>query len=281
MSMDTINKLETGLDSRFIRLTGNRSSITNTTAGDFISTWRSTGIPGQGAIPTTAAVLNSATTGARGQVNPTGTDKLYFGSFEISCATAGTTVEWHDRLVHSGGLSGTVITAQTAAAFDLNTLLATNNLAERIGDANYSDVQWWLEIYTDVGGTGTTATVNVTYNDGTTGNLTGFVFGNTVRRAGKMVSLNNLIPAADSGKYIRGINSVQLSASTGTAGNFGFTATRYRGSVYCPTANGRFIATWADVGMPEIHNSSCLFAAVMAGSTTTGIITATGKILHG
>ncbi len=279
MTIDTINKLETGLDSRFIRLTGNRSSIASLTAGQFASTWRSTGNPGQGAIPTTAAILNSTTTGARGQVNPTGTEDLYFGSLEISCANADTTVEIHDRLVNSGGLSGIVTTAQTTAAFDLSTLSASN-LVERIGDTNYSDVLWWIEIYTDIGGTGVTATVNVTYNDGTTGNLTGFTFGNTVRRAGTMFPLNSLIPATDSGKYIRGINSI-THPTTGTAGNYGFTATRYRCGGYAPLANQNFKFGWTEIGLPQIYDDSALFTIVLTPTTSSGVVNYYSKIIYG
>lgn len=278
MTIDTINKLETGLDSRFIRLIGNRSSIASLNAGQFASTWRSTGHPAQGAIPTTAAVVNKDTTGARGQINPTGAEDLYIGGLEVSCANAGTTVELHDRLAHSGGSSGTVTTAQTTSAIDLSTLTGSN-LVERIGDSNYSDVLWWLEIYTDIGGTGVTATVNVTYNDGTTGNLT-FPFGNNVRRAGHMFPLNNLIPAADSGKYIRGINSI-THATTGSAGNYGFTATRYRCGGYAPLANENYKYGWTNIGLPQIYDDSAIFAVVLTPTTSSGVINYFAKIIYG
>jgi hypothetical protein len=74
-------------------------------------------------------------------------------------------------VAHFGGLNGTLTTAQTVS-LDLSTLLATDNINLRKGDNNYSDVQWWLEWYTATGATAVTATIAVTYNDGTTGNLT-------------------------------------------------------------------------------------------------------------
>jgi hypothetical protein len=278
MTIDTINKVETGLDSRFIRYNGNRSSIANQTAGFFVSTWRSTGVPAQGAIPAAAAAVNNATLGNIGHVNATGTENAYFGSLEISCATAGTTVEMHDRLVHRGGLSGTVTTAQTG--FDLNTFLATDNLTERIGDSNYSDVLWWLEIYTDIGATGATATVNVTYNDGTTGNLNTFTLGNTVRRAGTMFPLNSLIPAAAAGKYIRAVNTI-THATTGTAGSYGFTATRYRCGGYAPLANQNFKFGWTELGLPQIYNSSAIFAVLITAAAATGVANYFTKVIYG
>jgi len=77
------------------------------------------------------------------------------------------------------------------------------------------------------------------------------------------------------------INNVTLSATTGTAGAFGVTATRYRAAMYKPVANARFTQNALDLGLPEIANSSCLMAIQLASTTTTGIVRATGKIVHG
>jgi hypothetical protein len=279
MTINTINKLETGLDSRFIRLTASKATLLNLTAGQFASLWRATGNPAQAAIPTTGAVVSNLTLGAHGTLNPVGADNLYFGGLEISCSTGGTTVELHDRLAHSGGLSGTTTTSQTGAQFDLS-ILTGSNLVERIGDTNYSDVLWWLEIYTDIGATGATATVNVTYDNGTTGNLTNFTLGNTVRRAGTMFPLNSLIPALNSGRYIRGINSI-IHATTGTAGNYGFTATRYRCGGYAPLANQNYKLGWPELGLPQIYDSSALFGVVLTPTTATGTINYYTKIIYG
>lgn len=96
-----------------------------------------------------------------------------------------------------------------------------------------------------------------------------------------MLPLNSLIPAGAAGKYIRDVDSITLSATTGTAGNFGVTATRYRGAIYQPVSNARFTADWAGLGLPEIPNESCLFGIQIANATTTGVVRATGKIIHG
>jgi hypothetical protein len=137
-----------------------------------------------------------------------------------------------------------------------------------------------MEWYADTGATASNATINVTYNDDTSGNLTVVAVGGTLR-ASRMILLNGLIPAAASGKFIRDINTVILSASTTGAGNFGFTATRYRSGIYQPIANARFTADWAELGFPEIHNESCIFPIQLASTTSTGIVRATGKISHG
>lgn len=61
-----------------------------------------------------------------------------------------------------------------------------------------------------------------------------------------------------------------MSASTATAGNFGFTATRYHAGIFQPLANSRYKEDWASLGLPEIANESCLFPIQIAGTTTTG-----------
>jgi hypothetical protein len=280
MTIATLDGLINAMGNNSTRLIIDKASIANTAAAQFHSLWRATGQPGQGAIPTSPAVCNNALTGALQFAQQTAPATSYLGILEGMCANAGTTLEIHDRLMHMGGLSGTVTTAQTVD-LDLHTNLATSDLGDRIGDANYSDVQWWLEWYTDTGGTTAAWVANVTYNDGSTGNLTSTGNLGTTRRASLMVPLNTLIPAAASGLYIREVNSVTLSATTGTAGNLGVTATRYRAAIYKPLANARWTADWAGLGLPEIVNSACLFPIQLASTTSTGVVRATGKIVHG
>jgi hypothetical protein len=178
-------------------------------------------------------------------------------------------------------LSGTVAspTAQNALV-DIDANLATANLANRIGDSNYSDISWWLEWYTDTGGTASNATVNVTYNDGSSGDLTAFAIGTTVR-ASRMHPLNGLIPAAKAGFFIRDVNTVTLSASTTAAGNFGVTATRHRCTLPQLQANLAREYDWTQLGLPEIYNDSCLQLIQYASTTSTGIVRGQAKIAHG
>lgn len=256
-----------------------KTNIANASAGNYFSLWRALGYPGQGAIPTTAAVASNTLIGSLGFTQQTAPATSYLGQFEAVVATAGMTVEIHDRLMHMGGLSGTSTFVQTVGV-DIDTNLATSNLDARKGDANYSDIQWWLEWYTDTGATASNATVNVTYNDGSSGNLAVVAVGGTVR-AGRVIPLNSLIAAADQGKYIRGVNSITLSASTGTAGNFGITATRYRCSVLARSANVRNRAIWEQIGFPQIYSQSALFPIVLTSTTTTGVINSTLKVVYG
>ena len=275
-SRDGLIKALGNNSSRFIL---DKASIAPQTAWTYVSLWRATGQPGQGAIPAATAVCNNTTLGCMGFTQQTSPATSYGSYMEVATSNSAMTVEIHDRLAHMGGLNGTLTTAQTVS-LDLSTLAATNNISKRIGDDNYSDVQWWLEWYTATGTTAVTATVNVTYNDGTTGALTGASLAAT-RPAGFMLSLNVLIPAAASGKYIRAVNNVTLSATTGTAGSFGVTATRPRMTLAAPIANMKFVADWAQLGFPEIFNESCLFPIVLTSTTSTGTVRGGGKISHG
>ncbi len=279
MTITTRDKLIDALGNNSSRFIIDKASLSNAAAGQYHSLWRATGQPGQGAIPGAAAACTNALTGCMGFTQQTSPATSYGGWATAVCSNAAVTIEVHDRLAHMGGLSGTSVAAQTVG-IDMNTLSGSNNIAARMGDANYSDIQWWLEWYTDTGGTAVTATVNVTYSDGSTGNLTGVSLAAT-RRASFMQPLNSYIPAAQSGLYIRGVNTVTLSATTGTAGSFGVTATRPRMTMPLNIANKTEYFTWADLGFPEIFNTSCLFPIELASTTSTGTVRGGGKICHG
>jgi len=287
MTITTADQLEKGLESTFSRFSVNKASVTaNATAGEFFSLWRATGVPAQAAIPTTTtSVPNSTTLGAispREITVPSTTTKAYLTdlSFVTGATTPQSTIEIHDRLLHMGGLSGNSTAVQTITSMDLFTFSGTNNFDNRMGP-NLENVQWWLEWYTDTGATAANITVNCTFNDGLTANLTAVTFG---RRAGRMISLNSLIPAAKSGFYITNINSVQLTAATGTAGSFGITATRYLCSIRAPELNLAAYADWTNIGLPEVYYDSCLFPILLISpgtNGTAGTVALDGKIIYG
>lgn len=279
MAIDTRDKLIDALGNNSSRFVIDKASLSNTAAGQYHSLWRATGQPGQGAIPAAAAVCNNALTGAMNFAQQTLPATSYGGWANGVCSNNAVTIEIHDRLMHMGGLNGTLATLQTVN-LDLNANLGTDNLSARIGDANFSDVQWWLEWYTDTGSTVVTATVGATFNDGTSANLSAISLAAS-RRASLLIPLNGFIPAAQSGKFIRDIDSVTLSATTGTAGSFGVTATRPRMTLPLPLANKMEVFDWAQLGLPEIKNSACLFPIQLASTTITGTVRGGGKLCHG
>ena len=268
MAITTRDELIDALGNNSSRIVIDKATIANQTVGGFCSLWRSAGTPGQGAIPTTAAICTKALTGAFGFTNQTDPVTSYHGWQTINWSQVGGSVEFHDRLAHMGGLSGIVTTAQGA-------LTLSGLAAARLGSSDYSDVQWWLEWYTDTGATAANAVVNVTYNDDSTGNLANIAIGGTVR-ASRMLPLVSAV----AGKFIKAVNSV-THTTTGTAGNYGITATRPRTAAACDLANKATVFNWADLGMPEVPNDACYFMIVPCIATSTGTLRGSGKIAHG
>lgn len=274
----TVDGIVSALGNNSSRVIIDKASLASQVAGVYCSTWRATGQPSQGAIPTTAAIPTSATLGAMGFANQVSPISSYLAYAFIACSNATQTIEIHDRLAHCGGLSLALNTSQTTnLPINLETLGLS---ADRIGNADFSDVQWWLEVYAAGGATASNATINVTFDDNTTGNLNTIAVGGTIN-VGRMYGIDALRTTAQQGKNIKGINSVILSASTGTAGNFGFTATRPRSTLPTVVANKMEIFDWAQLGLSEIANDSCLFTIVLPTTTSSGTIRGGGKIAHG
>lgn len=277
MTITTRDQLINALANNSSRVVIDKASIANAAAGQVFSLFRATGQPAQGAIPTAAAVPTNATVGAIAFDQQTSPVTSYFAWASLVTGNATMTVELHDRIAHLGGLVLNVTTAQTVTGLDLLTLAPPD---PRLGSANYSDGQWFLEVYADGGATASNATINVTYSNATTGNLNVVAVGGTLR-AGRMLALTPLIPPAQQGLFIRGINSITLSASTGTAGNFGFTYTRQRTAAPTLVANKSENFDWAQLGLPEIPNASCLQFVVICSTTSTGTVRGQAKIAHG
>lgn len=276
MAITTLDSLVNAMGNNASRLVLDKANIASQAAGTYVSLWRAMGQPAQGAIPAAAAICTNALTGAINFAQQTAPATTYGGWLNAVSGNPAMTLEIHDRLMHMGGLSGTVTTAQTVA-LDVHASIGTSNLAARIGDSNYSDIQWWLEWYTATGSTAVTATVGVTYDDGTTGTISASLA--ATRPASFMLPLNGLNTSA--GKFIRDVDTVTLSATTGTAGSFGVTASRPRMTLPMNIANRAEVADWQALGMPEIPNSSCLFPLVLTSTTSTGTLRGGGKLIHG
>jgi len=274
MTITTRDQLINALGNNSSRVVIDKASLSNAAAGQTFSLWRATGVPGQGAIPTAAALATSALVGALPFANQTAPATSYYAWQTLTTGNNATSVEIHDRLAHMGGLNGTLTTAQTVG-IDL-TPTGLNLPEARRGAADFREVQWWIEIYTNLGATGVNATVAVTYDDGSTGNLAAIALGATPREG----RLYPLIPAVN-GRYIRAVGTVTLSATTGAAGNFGVTATKPRTSVFASVANKTESFDWAQLGLPEVPNNACLQMVMTCSTTTTGTVRGQGKIAHG
>lgn len=277
MAITTFDQLVDALANNASRVVLDKANLASQTAGRYCSLWRATGIPAQGAIPTTSALCTNATVGAVQFAQQTAPATSYLGIMNFIGSNNGQTVEVHDRIAHMGGLVLNVTTAQTVTGLDILTLAPG---ADRIGDPTYGDLQWWLEVYADGGATASNATINVTFDDGSTGNLSTLAVGGTIR-IGNRFSVDALRTTAQQARNIRGINSVTLSASTGTAGNFGFTCTRPR--AYAPILIANLVSKldWPQTGLSEVPNGSCLEFMILPSTTSSGTLRGGGKIIHG
>lgn len=260
----------TSIDALVAAFTGKRQklpfaktgSLTSQVIGQSSSFWRAAGFGmGAGAIPTAPVTCNNATLGGL-TLNPAiNGDTNYLGRLVLTAPVVGS-YEVHDRLAHMGGLSGTVLTAQPVG-LDLNALGATDNISERIARPDYRSVQWWLEWYGTTGATAAVATIAYTDAAGTAKTTTVPIPASTA--ASRLIQI---VPNADD-MGIRSVESVTLSVSTATAGNFGVTATVQRSEVTIPIANVSAIYDWTLTGLPPIYNQACLVLIAAAATGTT------------
>ena len=249
-----------------------KSSIATQLSAGWTSLWRGTGgYPIQGAIPTTSAICTSATVGAFPLPVTSGSNVLYVANISQNSSIVSSFL-LYDRLNSMGGLSGTVTPAAQASLVTL-----TAPAAEGRCLASGADVDWFLEWYSATGSTASNATVAVTYDDDSTGNLAAIAVGGTAVAASQM---RQLIPAVN-GRTIKAVNSVTLSASTLTAGNFGVTAGKRLFGYTCPIASLSINSDFGATGFPIIKSTSCLWMVSMPGTTSSGIQFGNLVIAHG
>lgn len=272
MAITTIDQMVSALGNTSQTLLVNKASIASQVAGGYTSLFRATGTPGQGAIPSTAAVCGNTLLGGLTFTNPSGGLYSYLSRANLCCSNSASEISIYDRLAHMGGLNGTLTTAQTAG---VDCTVTTSNMANRIGNSDYSGIQWWLEWYTATGSTAVTATVTYTNGSGVSGRTTTVAMAATVAasRMLPIIGVNN--------EGIQSVQSVTLSATTGTAGSFGVTATRFLTSLTLPVANFTSIADWAGLGLPRVPDSACLMMVQIPSTTSSGTLLGSTKLIQG
>jgi hypothetical protein len=114
----------------------------------------------------------------------------------------------------------------------------------------------WYEIYSIVGTTTANLTMNYIDQDGNSASSTMNIGATNFRE----VTRTQRVPLAAGDTGVRSVTSVQLSASTATAGNFGITIAQPL--AWIPVGSGG-MAGWRDYttglpGIPTIHPDACL-----------------------
>lgn len=224
-----------------------------TIAGRWHSLWTYDGQPGGGSAPGAVAAPTNATTGALPFTSPGGGRESWLTQVWSSGLVAGTLL-LYDRLLHISGLSGTTTTAQTVGGTLTRNTGGAGNIA-------------FVEVYTIIGTTATTITMNYTNQAGTSGRTsTATSFGATgFREVTRAIMLP--LQAGDTG--IQAVASV-THATTGTAGNYGITVGKPL--AYC-AIGAAGAPGWRDFvtgmpGIPAIESGACL-ALLWSPSTTT------------
>lgn len=228
------------------RLAG--AAATATIIGRPASLWRYDGQPGAGVAPTTAAIPDNTTNGGLKQTDPGGGREKWLMQGFVNGLVGGTLI-MYDRLLHIGDLSGTVTTAQ-----NVQTTTPTPTLTRYTdGLGNMA----WAEVYTIIGTTGTT--ISMSYQDETNTTSTSplvTIGGTGFREESRVI----MLPLAAGDKGIQAVRTVTVTATTGTAGNFGVTIGHPLAYLNIGTSGA---PGWRDFitglpGIPEIQTDACL-----------------------
>lgn len=265
MAIDTYDKQIAALQkARMLPIS--KATLANQLAGGLTSLWRATGIPAQGAIPTAAAVCNKALLGAMPYNGPTVGEESNVGGLSVA-GTISHLFQIYDRLSHMGGLNGTTATAQT-----VNLTIPPNRGAAVDG----SDVEWFLEIYTDIGTTGVTATVAYLDQTDTARTVTMTIGG--ASPANRASRLFQVIPNA--GQSIKSITSI-THATTGVAGNYGFTCAKRILAEPMGQPNIGISLDYAQAKMGRIYDNACLWMLLHSSAVTSGDIRGALTLMQG
>lgn len=227
------------------------------TSGRMISFWQYDGSPSAGAVPTSGAIPDNTTTGGLRQANPGGGRQKWLIQAGAVVNTYGTLIIY-DRLFHIGGLSGTSTADQTVQGATPSPALT--RYTDGVGTFAF------YEVFTGIGSTQTTLTTTYTNTANATQTSTipigSSLYGTTAQRA-------QFIPLASGDVGIKAIEKVKLTASTGTAGNFGIVIGKPL--VYL-VISATSVGSWRDYStglpsIPEVPSNSCLSMLWIPGSS--------------
>lgn len=264
MPLNTLTAIKNGLRTPVATY---KASVAGGAAGRLVSLWTAAGLPGVGATAPNRTAgsgyqCTASTAGALPIVYPTGRE-LYLTGVRTSlggqAATVGGTLKIYDRLWHCANFSGTDTLLQSV------TTPGTIPARDRNGATAGAGVEMFLEIYSAIGATPATVTVNYTDQTGSAGvgTVNGFASAN--------FAANNLVPvelaAGDNG--VQSVASLQLSGSTGTAGNFGVTLMRLITEIDITGLGEPEYHDVLKLGKPRLYSTPCLqFVAIAAGANT-------------
>ena len=205
------------------------------------------------ATPTTSIALDKTSDHSIGPMPAVGSGRLTIMGARLNpSGIGGQAVILVDMLNVSGGLSGTVTTAQTTNLPTAALTRFTSGEGVMIG----------LCIWSNIGGTATTVTVSYTNQAGTPGQISTAtqIGGNNIANLnGRII----LIPLAAGDTGVRSVESVTLAGTTGAAGNIGVCLFKSLAIMAMNDWQGAHaidaISTGGFVGaLAEVHPDACL-----------------------
>lgn len=214
-------------------------------AGRPHSLWRYEGNPSGASVPGTSGVaIDNGQAAAIKFTSPTGGRQSWLTNFWAGGSAAGTFI-LYDRLLHNGGLSATTTTAQNVGG-------TLTRYTDGVGNFAFA------EIYTLIGTTATTFTINYTNELGASGraSVAAAIGATSSREVGRII----FVPLNSADRGIRAIASTTVLATTGTAGSFGLTIGHPLAICSVNLSGG---SGWRDFatglpGIPEIVSGACL-----------------------
>lgn len=231
------------------------------------ATTSSFGIIADPAVASSGGTTFNQTAGTPGYPRWTaGSGNAYIGRVGVALDKVGT-MHIYDMHWACSGFNGTLLTSQDITGF--------SGMPSRNPTALGAEL--WMWVLTPIGATAKTVTVTYTNQDGV-GSRTSIPVTTIVSMpAYRMLQ----IPLQSGDTGITSIESVKLSGSTGTAGNFGLIVMNRICSVAQVVANVGNSLDFATLGLPKISDDSCISFVNQGSTTTTGITMGQMSIIHG
>lgn len=242
-------------------------NTTTVVLGRLYTLSQTAGLPAARVFPGASwTTCTRATAGALGQENSTITQRIVRMGVSLATQTGQGILQLADRIHDRSGLSAIVTGAVTV-----------NSPAHPARVTTGRGVMAAAEIYTTIGATASTIRMSSYTNSlGTAGSVGQYTtFGGTgFRDPPRMIPLS----LADGDEGINSVESVEVSVTTGTAGDYGITI--YKPLVTIPFHAFGPAMTEEDgmdgMGalMPIVPEDSYLFGMVIMSSTSTGVVMA-------
>lgn len=241
-------------------------SISAQAAGSFIDLLTAAGNPPAGAVPATGngTYYDRTSQSALLVPQPATGQTLYLAAFEDIAQNQGVLI-LYDRIWANSGFSGTLTTPQN---------VPTPPTLPRWSPG--TGVQCWLEVYTALGSTSVTATLSYTNEQGQSGRTASLTIPASM-------GANRMLPfplqAGDRG--VQTVQGVTLSASTGTAGNFGLTLLRRLPALRSLGANTGEYRDAFGVPLLALPSTVSPHLMTLVNGTTTGLFLGTAVFVTG